>query len=94
MYKRPRANVKVKRGSTFTFTRDLPYIASVLFIGLISAALWVLHEREERGLISRTAAGYRAYILKQQQATAFLSDGRQPEVDLLNHSAVVWFKPI
>ena len=26
MYERPRVNVKVERGSTFTYTRDLPYI--------------------------------------------------------------------
>ena len=31
MYGRPRVNVKVERGSTFTFTRDLRYIASILF---------------------------------------------------------------
>ena len=28
---RPRVNVTVKRGSTFAFTRDLPYIAFILF---------------------------------------------------------------
>ena len=28
---RPRVNVKVERGSTITFTRDLPYTVSVLF---------------------------------------------------------------
>ena len=26
MYETPRDNVNVERGSTFTFTRDLPYI--------------------------------------------------------------------
>ena len=31
MYERPRVNVKVERGSTFTFTRDFPYIVSILF---------------------------------------------------------------
>ena len=31
MYGRPRVNVKVEWGSTFTFTRDLPYIVSTLF---------------------------------------------------------------
>ena len=31
MYERPSVNVKVERGSTFTFTRDLPYIVSTLF---------------------------------------------------------------
>ena len=31
MYERSRVNVKVERGSTFTFTRDLPFIASILF---------------------------------------------------------------
>ena len=32
MYDRPRAiNVKVERGSTFAFTRDLRYIASISF---------------------------------------------------------------
>ena len=31
-YDRPRViNVKVERGSTFAFTRDLPYIASISF---------------------------------------------------------------
>ena len=30
-YKRPPVNVKVKRGSTFTFTRDLPNIVFILF---------------------------------------------------------------
>lgn len=31
MYEKPRINVQVERGSTFTCTRDLPHIASVLF---------------------------------------------------------------
>ena len=31
MYEKAMVNVKVWRGSTFTFTRDLPYIASILF---------------------------------------------------------------
>ena len=31
MYERPRVNVKDERGSTFTFTRDPPYIVSILF---------------------------------------------------------------
>ena len=31
MYERTRLNVKLERGSTFTFTRDLPYIVSILF---------------------------------------------------------------
>ena len=30
-YERLRVNVKVERGSTFTFTRDLPYIVSISF---------------------------------------------------------------
>ena len=30
MYERPRGNVKVERSSTFSFTRDLPYIVSIL----------------------------------------------------------------
>ena len=30
MYERPRANVKNERGSSFTFTRDHRYIASIL----------------------------------------------------------------
>ena len=29
MYERPLANVKVERGSTFTFSLDLPYIVSI-----------------------------------------------------------------
>ena len=32
MYERPRVNVKVERGSTFTYARDLPYIVSILFM--------------------------------------------------------------
>ena len=31
VYERPRENVKVERGSTFTFTRDLSYIVAILF---------------------------------------------------------------
>ena len=31
MYERPHVNVKVERDSTFTFTRYLRYIASILF---------------------------------------------------------------
>ena len=31
MSEKPRVNVKVDRGSTFTFTGDLPYIVSILF---------------------------------------------------------------
>ena len=31
MYDRPRINVKVEQGSTFTYKRDLPYIVSILF---------------------------------------------------------------
>ena len=31
MVERPLVNVKLQRGSTFTFTRDLPYIVSILF---------------------------------------------------------------
>ena len=31
MYERPRVNMKVERGSTFTFTRDLPYTLFTLF---------------------------------------------------------------
>ena len=30
MYEKPRVNVKVERGSTFTFTRDFSYITSIL----------------------------------------------------------------
>ena len=30
-YEKPPVNVKVERGSTFTFTPDLPYIFSILF---------------------------------------------------------------
>ena len=30
MYERSRVNVKVERGSTFTFTRDFSYIVSIL----------------------------------------------------------------
>ena len=32
MYERPLVNVKVERGSTFTYTRDVPYIVSVFFL--------------------------------------------------------------
>ena len=31
MYDRPRVNVRVKRGSTFAFTRNVPYITSISF---------------------------------------------------------------
>ena len=31
IYERPGVNVTVERGSTFTFTRDPPYIVSTLF---------------------------------------------------------------
>ena len=31
MYERPRVNVKLERGSTLTFTRDLSNIVSVLY---------------------------------------------------------------
>ena len=31
VYERPRVNVKVERGSTFTFMRDLPYIVFLSF---------------------------------------------------------------
>ena len=31
MYERPRVNVKLERGSTLTFTRDLSNIVSILF---------------------------------------------------------------
>ena len=31
MYERPRVNVKVEGGSPSTFTRDTPYITSILF---------------------------------------------------------------
>ena len=31
MYERPRVNVKVEQDSTFVFTRDFTYIASILF---------------------------------------------------------------
>ena len=31
MYERPRVNVRVERGSTFTFMRGLSYIASISF---------------------------------------------------------------
>ena len=34
MYKRPRVNGKVERGSTFTFTLDLPYMPCILFTRL------------------------------------------------------------
>ena len=36
---------------------------SLIWVGLISAALSVLCSEEERGLISRTAAGNRAYYM-------------------------------
>ena len=34
MYERPRVNGKVERGSTFTFTLDLPYMPCTLFTRL------------------------------------------------------------
>ena len=35
MYERPRVNVKVERGSTFTFTRGFSYITSILIFARI-----------------------------------------------------------
>ena len=32
---RPRVYVKVERGSTFTYTRDLPYIVPILFTRVV-----------------------------------------------------------
>ena len=31
MYERSRANVKAERGSSFTFTRDLPFNVSIIY---------------------------------------------------------------
>ena len=41
MCKRPRLNGKVDRGSTFTFTRDLPYMSCIIFTRVkFSAYAW------------------------------------------------------
>ena len=40
MYERSRAKVKVEQGSNFTFTRDLPYIASILSTHLKFTRQW------------------------------------------------------
>ena len=39
MYTRPRVSVKVERGSTFTFTRGLSYIASISFMHVNSGKI-------------------------------------------------------
>ena len=31
MYERPRVNINVERGSSFTYSRAIPYIVSILF---------------------------------------------------------------
>jgi len=53
MYERPRVNVKIERGSTFTFTRDLLYIASILFaLVKFTCGNIVMHlERDERSAL-------------------------------------------
>ena len=43
MYEKPRVNVKVERGSTFTFTRHLPYIVSILFTRVQNDATVDIH---------------------------------------------------
>ena len=40
MYERPRVNVKVERGSTPTFTCDLPYVVSSLFTRVKITRQW------------------------------------------------------
>ena len=40
MYGRPRLKVKVQRGSTFTFKRDLPYITSISFTRVKITQQW------------------------------------------------------
>ena len=48
MYERTCVNVKVERDSTFTFTRYLPYIASILFRGRpfdFWGVVWVISEK-------------------------------------------------
>ena len=43
MFRRPRENVKVERGSTFTFTRDLSYNAvAILFTHVKPVKVYVL----------------------------------------------------
>ena len=39
MYERPQVNLEVERGSTFTFTRDLPDIARNLFMRVCALKL-------------------------------------------------------
>ena len=31
MYERPRVNINVERGSSFTYSKAIPYIVSILF---------------------------------------------------------------
>ena len=48
MYERPRVNVRVERVSNFTFTRYLPYIASILFRNRpfdFWGVVWVISEK-------------------------------------------------
>ena len=40
MYERPRVNVKDERSSTFMFTRDPPYIVSILFTRVKITRQW------------------------------------------------------
>ena len=48
MYERPRVNVKVERGSTFKFTRDLPPLGSqrifCMFYLLTAVSVWEFEE--------------------------------------------------
>ena len=54
VYERPRVNVKVERGSTFTFMRDLPYIVFLSFTHVKITRQWKstlyhLRRRHQRG---------------------------------------------
>ena len=48
MYERSRVKVKVERGSTFRETRDLPYIASILFAHVKITCVRALKLRDSR----------------------------------------------
>ena len=57
MYDRPRViNVKVERGSTFAFTRDLPYIASISFTRVKFTYVSTLKLRSYSGKVKKSRA--------------------------------------
>ena len=74
MYERPRVNVNVERGSTFTFTRDFLYIVSVLFTRIkIYVRTHVKITRQQKSTLeknSRCLKLYRAYSISFHSSNA------------------------